>query len=74
MFNPLEVASNVSGSNTTRKCYGNLGCLEITEDWFGLTRPVNVMPQDREVINTQFYLRTREKPKGVSYLPKNKKA
>jgi hypothetical protein len=43
--------------------------LEITEDWFGLTRPVNVMPQDRDVINTQFYLRTRDKPKGVSPLP-----
>lgn len=60
-----------SGSNVTRKCYGNLGCLEITEDWYGMTRPVNVLPQDRKEVNTQFFLRTREKPQGVggsSYL------
>ena len=56
----------LSGSNNTRKCYGSLGCLEITEDWYGMTRPVNVLPQDRNEINTQFFLRTREKPEGVN--------
>jgi hypothetical protein len=56
----------ISGSNYTRKCYEPLGCLEITEDWFGLTRPVNLLPLDREEINTQFFLRTKEKPQGVS--------
>jgi hypothetical protein len=62
---PLKFSS-ISGSNVTRKCYGNLGCLEITEDWYGMMRPVNVLPQDRKEINTQFFLRTRENPQGVS--------
>lgn len=26
------------GVNTTQKCYDHLGCLEINEDWYGLTR------------------------------------
>ena len=54
------------GSNYTRKCYGALGCLEINEDWFGMTRPVNVLPQERSEINTQFFIRTRDNPRGVS--------
>ena len=51
----------VTGSSgNTSKCYGELGCLEINEDWYGLTRPINLLPQDRDVINCQFILRTRE--------------
>ena len=34
--------------------------MNITEDWFGLSRPVNLLPLDREVIKTQFILRTRD--------------
>ena len=49
-----------SGYGNTSKCYGALGCLNITEDWFGLARPVNLLPLDREIINTQFILRTRD--------------
>ncbi len=45
-------------SNTT-KCYGILGCLSIDERWFGLARPVNVLPMERQEINTHFVLRTR---------------
>ena len=56
-----------SGYGNTSKCYGALGCLNITEDWFGLARPVNLLPLDREVINTQFILRTRDSY-GVSLL------
>jgi hypothetical protein len=52
--------------NTT-KCYGVLGCLHITEDWFGLARPVNVLPDKREDINTRFMLRTRVSY-GVSWV------
>ena len=52
--------THYSGYGNTSKCYGALGCLNITEDWFGLARPVNLLPLDREVINTQFILRTRD--------------
>ena len=31
-----------------------------------MTRPINVLPQEREVINTQFILRTRETLNAVS--------
>ena len=41
-------------------CFGELGCLEISERWYDLYRPVNLLPLDRDVINTQFMLRTRE--------------
>ena len=49
-----------TGTGNASKCYGNLGCLHITEDWYGLTRPVNVLPHDRHIINTRFLLTTRE--------------
>ena len=45
---------SVTGTGNASKCYGNLGCLHITEDWYGLTRPVNVLPLDRHIINTQY--------------------
>ena len=56
-----------SGIGNSSQCYGALGCLNITEDWFGLARPVNLLPLDREVINTQFILRTRDSY-GVRFL------
>ena len=55
-----KIRTHPSGYGNTSKCYGALGCLNITEDWFGLARPVNLLPLDREVINTQFILRTRD--------------
>ena len=67
----------VSGSSgNTSKCYGELGCLEINEDWYGLTRPINLLPQDRDVINCQFILRTREmiNEVGLIVLEKNSNA
>ena len=33
-----------AGSSNATKCYGNLGCLHLNDDWFGLNRPVNVLP------------------------------
>ena len=45
---------SLTGTGNASKCYGNLGCLHITEDWYGLTRPVNVLPLDRHIINTQY--------------------
>jgi len=52
--------SRETGSSNATKCYGNLGCLHLNDDWFGLNRPVNVLPLDRHVINTRFILTTRE--------------
>lgn len=60
LYQYFALVALVLGSNNTMKCYGSLGCLEITEDWYGMTRPVNVLPEDRHVINTQFILRTRK--------------
>merc|ERR1712079_173739 len=55
----LKVSKDESDDNASH-CYGPLGCLEISEKWYSLTRPVNMMPQPRQVINTQFILRTRK--------------
>ena len=49
-----------AGSGNATKCYGNLGCLQITDEWYGITRPVNVLPVERHIINTRFFLTTRE--------------
>ncbi|CAG0917316.1 unnamed protein product [Notodromas monacha] len=38
------------------RCYGVLGCLSITTDWYSTLRPVNVFPSAREDINTTFLL------------------
>lgn len=45
------------------RCYDDLGCLNITRDWYHLIyRPFNVFPLPREVIDTRFYLFTRKNP------------
>ena len=46
--------------SNSSKCYEDLGCLDINEGWYGLTRPVNVLPQERHLIGTGFLLRTRD--------------
>ncbi|ETN61390.1 hypothetical protein AND_006952 [Anopheles darlingi] len=48
--------------NMTR-CYGELGCLNITKEWYHLIfRPFNVFPLPRSVINTRFILYTERNP------------
>lgn len=48
--------------NETR-CYDELGCLNITRNWYHLIhRPFNVFPLPRSVINTRFILYTRLNP------------
>ncbi|XP_054275869.1 pancreatic triacylglycerol lipase-like isoform X2 [Macrosteles quadrilineatus] len=45
------------------RCYDELGCLNITRDWYHLIyRPLNVFPLPREVIDTRFVLYTRKNP------------
>ncbi|KAG8278089.1 hypothetical protein J6590_028915 [Homalodisca vitripennis] len=45
------------------RCYDELGCLNITRDWYHLIyRPFNVFPLPREVIDTRFVLYTRKNP------------
>lgn len=52
--------------NDTR-CYGELGCLNITRSWYNLPiRPINVFPLQRDVINTRFILYTQDNPTEVS--------
>jgi hypothetical protein len=53
------------------KCYEELGCLETGDEWFDLLhRPLNLIPFDREKINTRFILYTRERVADVSTSPK----
>lgn len=48
--------------NETR-CYGEIGCLNITREWYHLIhRPFNVFPLPRNVINTKFILYSEENP------------
>ncbi|XP_039275610.1 pancreatic triacylglycerol lipase-like [Nilaparvata lugens] len=48
--------------NETR-CYDELGCLNVTRDWYHLIyRPFNVFPLPRQVIDTKFILYTRKNP------------
>lgn len=48
--------------NETR-CFGNIGCLNITREWYHLIhRPFNVFPLARNVINTRFILYTEKNP------------
>ena len=54
IFTIYILLQSLTGTGNASKCYGNLGCLHITEDWYGLTRPVNVLPLDRHIINTQY--------------------
>jgi len=56
----IGLGSGGAGSGNATKCYGNLGCLQITDEWYGITRPVNVLPVERYIINTRFLLTTRE--------------
>merc|ERR1712002_619017 len=41
-------------------CDDVLGCLELNDDWYCPTRPINVLPDPRAKINTRFLLHTRE--------------
>lgn len=48
----------------TTYCDPQLGCLNLTQDWFNLIeRPINLLPWPRNKIMTKFSLRTREAPK-----------
>jgi len=49
-----------SRSDNNTKCFDGLGCIEISEKWYDLSRPINLLPLDREVVNTQFLLSTRD--------------
>lgn len=59
--------------NETR-CYGEIGCLNITREWYHLIhRPFNVFPLPRNVINTKFILYTEDNPnEGQSLVAEDK--
>jgi pancreatic triacylglycerol lipase len=57
-----NTCSRPTVENETR-CYGEIGCLNITRDWYHLIhRPFNVFPLPRNVINTKFILYTEDNP------------
>ena len=49
-----------------------LGCFEITPDFYDLrNRPINLLPQDRVLIDTKFKLYTRVHPMEEDFLDAN---
>jgi len=67
----VGIISAQSRAGNNSKCFGDLGCLEISERWYDLSRPVNLLPLDREVINTKFLLRTRQDRQERSFSVSN---
>ncbi|XP_054708839.1 pancreatic lipase-related protein 2-like [Uloborus diversus] len=56
-----------------KRCITGLGCFELTKDFFHFRyRPINVLPQDRLTVGTQFHLYTKLHPKEVHYLDVSK--
>lgn len=67
--NSADAVMFVSTVEGETRCYDELGCLNITRDWYHLIyRPFNVFPLPREVIDTRFVLYTRKNPVVVSNL------
>lgn len=55
-----------------KKCMKQLGCFEITPDFYDLrNRPVNFLPHDRVLIDTKFKLYTKRHPMEEDYLDAN---
>jgi len=62
-LNMAGISSMLQKSRTSNntKCYDSLGCIEFSDKWYDLlSRPVNLFPLEREVINTEFLLVTRD--------------
>ena len=48
-------------------CYEDLGCIHNDLSWLDpMHRPINLLPLERDQINTQFFLHTRTQPKIVT--------
>ncbi|KAL7640458.1 UNVERIFIED_CONTAM: hypothetical protein RMT77_008733 [Armadillidium vulgare] len=60
--NPAVLSKGKEVHDDKEWCDDVLGCLEITDDWYCPTRPINVLPDTRADINTRFYLHTRAEP------------
>ena len=62
-----EIAFQEQIPSNQIKCYDELGCIEITDEWFDiLHRPLNLLPLDRHKIHTRFILYTRKRVTDVS--------
>ena len=60
MESPLKPLEETE-ERLTKKCFGDIGCVENTEEWYHIIhRPFNLLPFDREVVNTRFFLYTRQ--------------
>ncbi|GFX80309.1 pancreatic lipase-related protein 2 [Trichonephila clavipes] len=65
--------SNQRASIGSKTCMTDLGCFEITKDFFHpIYRPVNFLPQDKETVHTRFLLYMRSNPKEHHELHSNK--
>lgn len=61
--NRIEVNVPWLPSSTESRCYDELGCLNLTKDWYHIIyRPFNVFPLPRQTIDTKFILYTRLNP------------
>ncbi|XP_032777388.2 pancreatic triacylglycerol lipase isoform X2 [Daphnia magna] len=43
-------------------CYGDLGCFTTASPWTSDIRPISALPEDPAVINTRYFLNTRQNP------------
>ncbi|XP_037029466.1 pancreatic triacylglycerol lipase-like [Bradysia coprophila] len=60
---PIEVNLPWLPFENETRCFGDVGCLNITREWYHLIhRPFNVFPLPRSVINTRFVLYTEKNP------------
>ncbi|XP_042235179.1 pancreatic triacylglycerol lipase-like isoform X2 [Homarus americanus] len=57
---PLDLTNKLTTG--TEWCDDVLGCLDLNNDWYTTTRPINVLPLTRAHINTRFLLHTRAEP------------
>ncbi|XP_015903187.1 pancreatic lipase-related protein 2-like [Parasteatoda tepidariorum] len=56
-------------------CMDDLGCFEITKDFFHLLyRPINMLPNDRATVGTEFHLYTKKHPMEFNLVKFNDKA
>ncbi|XP_018020433.1 inactive pancreatic lipase-related protein 1 [Hyalella azteca] len=56
----------------SKYCYREIGCFTFTRDFYDpALRPLNVPPESREAIGTQFDLYTRLQPNRVTIYPRN---
>ncbi|XP_066968509.1 pancreatic triacylglycerol lipase-like isoform X2 [Macrobrachium rosenbergii] len=66
---PLEARAQVndaSGDNSGNFCYGELGCISNSNDFYHpIHRPINFPPETREEVGVNYRIRSKEDTAGV---------